>query len=58
MYGIAYTTISRKGKLKKYYYDEVRRFYIEVWTYENQDYEALFSINNFWPMPTTMSKLK
>lgn len=48
MNGIAYTTISRKGKLKKYYYDEVRRFYVEVWTYEAQDYEALFSINNFW----------
>lgn len=57
MYGISYTTISLNGTLQKYFYDEKRRSYVEVWTYESQDYEALFTINNFWPMPTTMTKL-
>ena len=57
MYGISYTTISLSGTLKKYYYDEKRSCYVEVWNYNDQDYEALFTINNFWPMPTTMTKL-
>ena len=55
--GISYTTISLQGRCTQYYYDETRGYYVEVWEHDNNTYEALFTINNFWPMPTTMSKL-